>query len=193
VLYELVNRKDFWVNINQNSVISAKPVTLAFWSVKSLIFQFAMVTAAALLPALAHTIGAPVRFLLPMHWPVLLAGLTYGWRAGALVGLAAPLVAFSLSGYPLPPMIAPMTIELATYGFLAGFLCERLKFGRFASLAISFVAGRLAFLAVVIALGSVVLNSQYFKAALLPGLIAAVAQIALLPLVASWWVKKSGE
>jgi hypothetical protein len=181
------------MNISRNSAIADRSVTLSFWSVKSLIFQFVMITAAALLPALVHTLGAPVRILLPMHWPVLLAGLVYGWRAGAIVGLAAPIVAFSFSGYPLPPMIAPMTLELATYGLLAGFLCEQLKIGRFISMAIALIAGRLVFIATVLALGSVVLNSQYLQAAMLPGLIAAALQIAILPIAASWWVKKAGE
>jgi hypothetical protein len=181
------------MSFNQGSAALVRPNTLTFWSVKSLIFQFVMITAAALLPALAHTLGAPVRILLPMHWPVLLAGLVYGWRSGAIVGLAAPIVAFSFSGYPLPPMIAPMTLELATYGLLAGFLCERLKFGRFVSMAIALVAGRLVFIATVLALGSVVFNNQYIQAAMLPGLIAAALQIAILPIAASWWVKKSGE
>lgn len=175
---------------NQSSATIAKPNTLVFWSVKSLIFQFAMITAAAMLPALAHTLGAPVRILLPMHWPVLLAGLVYGWRAGAIVGLAAPIVAFAFSGYPLPPMIAPMTLELATYGLLAGYLCEQLKLGRFVSMAIALVAGRLVFVAAVLALGSVVFNGQYIQAAILPGLVAAALQIAILPILASWWVKK---
>jgi hypothetical protein len=181
------------MNFVQNNTISARSTTLTFWSIKSLIFQFVMITAAALLPALAHTLGAPVRILLPMHWPVLLAGLVYGWRAGAIVGLAAPIIAYSFSGYPLPPMIAPMTLELATYGLLAGFLCEQLKVGRFISMAIALIAGRLVFVAAVLALGSVVLNGQYLQAAMLPGLIAAALQIAILPFVASWWVKKAGE
>jgi niacin transporter len=181
------------MNVNQATTVAARPITLTFWSVKSLIFQFAMIAAAALLPALAHTLGAPVRILLPMHWPVLLAGLVYGWRAGALVGLAAPIVAFALSGYPLPPMIMPMTLELATYGFLAGFLCEQWKFNRFVSLAIALVAGRLVFIGAVLVLGSVIFNGQYVQAAIIPGLIAAGLQIATVPLIASWWIKKSGD
>lgn len=176
----------------QDQAITAKTMTLTYWSVKSLIFQFAMIVAATLLPALAHTLGVPVRILLPMHWPVLLAGLVYGWRAGATVGLTAPLIAYAFSGYPLLPMLAPMTLELATYGFMAGFFCEKMRFNRFLSLAIAVIAGRLVFVAAVLALGSVVLNGQYLQAAMLPGLIAAGLQIATVPLIASWWVKKSG-
>jgi len=178
---------------NQSAAITIKPTTLAFWSVKSLIFQFAMITAAALLPALAHTFGAPVRIILPMHWPVLLAGLIYGWRAGALVGLAAPIIAYSFSGYPLPPMITSMTLELATYGLVAGLLCERLQLNRFVSLVVALIAGRLVFVGAVLALGSVIFNSQYIQAALVPGLGAAGLQIATIPLIASWWIKKSSE
>jgi hypothetical protein len=58
--------------------------------------------AAAALPAVSHLSGFPVRWILPMHWAVLLAGLTDGWRAGAAIGLLAPAASFLLLGMPYP-------------------------------------------------------------------------------------------
>jgi len=151
-------------------------------------------SAAFVLPAIAHLTGVPVRTFLPMHWPVLLVGLCYGWRSGALVGLAAPSASFLISGMPLPAMIPAMTVELALYGFLAGFFRETMRRGLPLSTVLALAGGRVAFVAVVAATGAVnVPLSQYLGAALLPGLPAAIAQSALLPLAAAWWVRREGR
>src|SRR5690349_24292031 len=72
--------------------------------------------AAVVLPATAHAIGLPVRSILPMHWPVLLAGLIFGWRAGLGIGVLAPLASFLVSGMPVPHILPSMTLELGAYG-----------------------------------------------------------------------------
>ena len=179
------------MNNRQSSEIALRPATLAFWTAKSLVFQFILVASSVALPAAAHLAGAPVRFLLPMHWPVLLAGLAYGWRGGALVGLAAPIASYAVSGYPLPPILPAMTIELFVYGLFAGLLRERLHLNGFISVAVAVVIGRLAFMTAAVMTGGVLLNAEYLKAALLPGLPAAAVQIALLPVLAGWWVKRA--
>jgi uncharacterized membrane protein len=153
-----------------------------------------LLSASFLLPTAAHLAGLPVRQLLPMHWPVLLAGLCYGGRAGALVGLAAPGLSFLLSGMPYPPMIPPMTVELGAYGFLAGFARERLRWNAFAATALALVGGRLVFVAIAWATGATGAGLlPYLTAAMLPGLPAAAAQILLLPLAARWWVGREGK
>jgi hypothetical protein len=90
-------------------------------------------------------------------------------------------------------MYYAMTLELATYGFLGGIPVRTMEINRFVSLAIALVAGRLVFIGAVIVLGSVIFNGQYVQAAIIPGLIAAGLQIATVPLIASWWIKKSGD
>jgi uncharacterized membrane protein len=178
-----------------SNIISANNQTLAFWSVKSLVYQGLLVAAAVGLPSAAHLMGLPVRFLLPMHWPILLAGLMYGWRGGLLVGMLAPSISFAISGFPLPHILPAMTVELAVYGLVAGFLKEKLHFNGFTSLAISIVAGRIAFVAMVLAgIGSAVnADMTYFKAALVPGVVAIIAQIALMPILATWLIKRSRQ
>jgi niacin transporter len=147
-----------------------------------------LVAASFLLPAAAHALELPVRALLPMHWPVLLAGLVYGWRSGALVGLTAPSLAHLLSGMPRLEILPAMTVELALYGLLAGLLRERLRWNRFAAVAVAIAVGRLTFLTVAVATGATGPSlPAYLQAALLPGLVAALAQIALLPLLAARW------
>ena len=150
--------------------------------------------AAFVLPALAHWAGVPGRVWLPMHWPVIFAGLCYGWRSGALIGLAAPGVSFLLSGMP-PPMVLPaMTAELAAYGFCAGLCRARLRWNAFAAVAAALVAGRLVFLGIRLATGSLVGPfAESARAALLPGLPAALGQLVLVPLAVGGWVRRESR
>jgi hypothetical protein len=165
-------------------------LTIPAWNVKAVTIQLLLLIAASfVLPAAAHAIGLPVRLFLPMHWPVLLAGLCYGWRSGLAIGLAAPAVSYLLSGMPPMFMLPSMTLELAVYGFVAGFSRERLKLGWIASTLAALIVGRLAFLGFTFATGA---GSQpflsYLQAAMVPGLAAALGQIVLLPLIARGWV-----
>jgi len=76
-----------------------------------------------LLPLAFHAVGAG-RLFLPMHLPVLLSGFLVGPTVGLLVGLSTPLLSSLLTGMPplMPPIAPVMTLELATYGWLSGFL-----------------------------------------------------------------------
>lgn len=168
------------------------PTTLSPVKVNGIVWQMALVIAAIMLPSIAHLTGLSVRTLLPMHWPVILAGLVYGWRGGLMVGLVSPGLSFLTSGMPYPPMIAPMTVELAAYGLVAGWCREQLKWNAFLSTALALVVGRIIFLAFVVIAGSVSQAfGSYVTAAMLPGVFAALAQIATLPLLAGWWVSRS--
>lgn len=146
------------------------------------LIHLGLVAAAIMLPAAAHLTGAPVRWLVPMHWPVVFAGLFLGWRSGLLVGLLAPATNHLLTGYPLLPVLSAMTLELATYGFLSGFLTQRWKWSGFAATAVAMAAGRAVFIATVLITGGYQGDfSAYLPAAMLPGLTAGVLQTVLLP------------
>jgi hypothetical protein len=84
---------------------------------------------AVALPRLVHALGAFAgegtglgELLLPMHLPVMLVGFAAGPWAGAAVGLLAPVISFLFSGMPMVSMLPFMVIELAVYGFAAGWL-----------------------------------------------------------------------
>jgi len=175
-----------------NRAITIKNYTLEFWRVRAFILQGLLITTAVLLPAIAHLMGAPVRILLPMHWPIILAGLVYGWRGGALTGLLAPTISFLISGRPLPVVLPAMTIELLAYGFVTGLLRERFRWNAFASVTVAIIIGRIAFISAALLTGYVGKNYllEYMRLALLPGIAATLGQIILLPLLGSWWVKK---
>jgi riboflavin transporter FmnP len=177
--------------VAQSLPASASPWTLNALSPRALTLQFGLVVAAAwALPALIHLLGLPVRLLLPMHWPAMLAGLVYGWRSGAVIGAASPIVSYLISGMPRPAVLPSMTFELAAYGAIAGFMVQVLQRGRVEAALASVIGGRLVFLAVMVATGAITTAFPvYLQAAMLPGLAAAVAQVVLLPLIASAWVR----
>ncbi len=177
-------------NYNESAISLGRP-TLPLKGLRAYSFQVALIGAAVTLPVIAHLTGAPVRYLLPMHWCVVLAGLVYGWRSGALIGFLTPIVSYLISGFPLPISLPSMTLELLTYGLVAGFLRERTGLNAWLSVAIALVAGRIVFIACVL-LGNVFITNHmmYLQAALLPGLIAGLGQIALLPILANWWVRQ---
>lgn len=73
------------------------------------------------LPFLTGQIPQVGAMLAPMHLPVLLCGLLCGWYWGAAVGFVAPLLrSLTLGMPPLFPTALCMTVELATYGAVAG-------------------------------------------------------------------------
>ncbi len=78
-----------------------------------------------LLPLLTGQIPEIGQQLCPMHIPILLAGFILGWKYGALLGFVAPLTRSLMFGQPaLYPMALCMAFELATYGFLSGFIFQ---------------------------------------------------------------------
>ncbi|QYO65937.1 ECF transporter S component [Leptolyngbya sp. 7M] len=162
-------------------------------SASSAVVHIALLALASfLLPAASHILGLPVRSILPMHWPVILAGLCYGWRSGLVIGLLAPVTSYLISGMPLPHILPAMTVELAAYGFAAGFAREIFKLNWFLAAAISLVIGRLVFLSYVFLFRSVEQPfGEYIAAAMAPGIPAAIAQFLILSIIAWWWVSRN--
>jgi len=154
------------------------------------LFQLGLVGAATLLPAVCHLTGAPVRVFLPMHWPVLLAGLVYGWRGGLAVGMAAPVASFALSGMPPVTILPAMGAEIAAYGLFAGLGREVFRLNAYAAAALAVLFGRAVYIIAVLSSG---VPAGLVPAALLPGALAGVLQIALLPSFAKNWVGREGR
>ncbi|HMO80251.1 MAG TPA: ECF transporter S component [Pyrinomonadaceae bacterium] len=173
---------------------SSQSLTLPAWGVVPVTVQLLLlVSASFVLPVAAHLAGLPVRSLLPMHWPILLIGLIYGWRSGLAAGLLAPILSFAVSGMPLPHILPSMTVELAAYGLVAGVMRQAFGLNLFLSVGIALVTGRIVFLLVVFSTGAVSQGfSEYLAAAMAPGLYAALGQFILLPLIAMAAVGKRG-
>ena len=96
-----------------------------------------------ILPSFFHMIGAGPTFL-PMHIPVLLCGLLFGWQYGIVCGIFVPLVSSLLTGMPpLFPIGAAMVFELGAYGGLAGLFYRKLSFNIYPALICSMLGGRI--------------------------------------------------
>lgn len=85
--------------------------------------------------------------LCPMHIPVILCGFICGWKYGLIVGIVSPIVrSLTLGMPPLFPTALCMSLELATYGFISGFLYQlfpkKIPF-IYATLFISMLCGRI--------------------------------------------------
>ncbi len=179
----------------RNDVTLPAPTTLVSWGVKPIVIQAGLLlSAAVLLPALAHMLGLPVRRILPMHWAVLLAGLVYGWRSGLLIGLAAPGLSHLLNGMPALGILPSMSVELAVYGMLAGLFRQVLRLNLFVAIALALVIGRVAFVITASLTGGYQTSlAEYLRVAMVPGALAALAQFVILPLIALLWVGRGDE
>ncbi len=78
-----------------------------------------------LMPFITGQIQQIGSMFLPMHFPILLAGFILGPWYGLLLGFITPITRSLIFGMPpLFPTSISMAFELATYGFVAGFLFQ---------------------------------------------------------------------
>ncbi len=130
--------------------------------------------------------------LLPMHIPIMLCGLICGWQYGLIVGAIAPIMRSLLFSMPVMyPSAISMAFELATYGFVIGYLFSKSKWNcmksLYRSLVVSMVAGRVVWgLVQIVLLGlgdngftlSMFIGGAFLKA--IPGIIL---QLILIPAI----------
>lgn len=141
---------------------------------------------AVIFPMISHALGLPVFILLPMHWTILLAALVYGWKAGLIAGLVSPTANFALTGMPVAALLPLITVELAVFGLVAGLLAQKSRLNAFVTVALTLLAGRVAFTLTALLLGRVDGGLvDFLQAGFAAGLPAAAVQIALLPFIAA--------
>ncbi len=152
----------------------------------SLFFALAYV-----LPFLTGQIPVFGAMLCPMHIPVLLCGFICGWQWGLCVGIVVPLLRSLTLGVPaFFPMAVCMSLELATYGAVAGLMHKILPHKKpfvYCSLLISMIVGRLVWGgAMFVCLGAV--GGQFTLVAFLTSAVinaipGIIAQIVLIPVL----------
>jgi len=175
------------MKINRTLTIDSK--TLPLNNVRAYLYESLFIILAVSLPSVCHLLGVPVRYILPMHWTVILAGLVYGWRGGAISGFLSPVISFLITGMPYPISLIPMTIELTTYGAFTGILKDNFKLNSFASIAIALITGRVIFMFSFILLNSGIDVFGYIITAMIPGLLIGILQIIALPFIAKIWTR----
>jgi len=143
-----------------------------------------------ILPFVTGQIPQIGKMLSPMHYPILLCGFFCGWKYGALVGFICPLMRSVLFGMPvLFPSAIGMAFELMTYGFVSGYLSEKLDTRKIADiyliLLVSMIAGRIVWgIAQVILLG--ISGSKFTFAAFIAGALTnavpgIILQLLIIP------------
>lgn len=133
-----------------------------------------------------HAFGMPGTLLLPMHFPILLAGLIAGPIAGAITGILTPILSSMLTSMPpVYPMLPIMLVQLTIMGLISGLLTHKARWGIIPSLIVSIVAGwgAYALMFQVLLVQNPGLRALSVLAALGTGIPGLIAQIILVPLI----------
>lgn len=129
--------------------------------------------------------------LSPMHLPPLLCGFLCGGPWGLAVGLLSPLLRSLLFTMPpLFPTAVCMAFELATYGFVAGFLHRKFPHKKpyiFCSLILSMLVGRavwgIAMYCCMTISGNPFTFAAFLAGAFTKAVPAIILQLCLVPLL----------
>lgn len=151
-----------------------------------------------ILPFITGQVPQIGKMLSPMHYPILLCGFFCGWRYGALIGFICPLLRSVLFGMPvLFPSAVGMAFELMAYGFLAGWLSEKIGTDSlkkiYAILIVSMILGRIVWgIAQVVLLG--ISGSSFTFAAFVAGALTnaipgIILQLAIIPFLVKTFKK----
>lgn len=108
---------------------------------KKIVLSAMLLAIGFVLPFLTGHVPVIGNMLCPMHIPVLICGFLCGWQYGLTVGFILPFLRFFLTGFPaLIPNGLAMSFELASYGFLSGFLYFHVKKQTVSSLYVCLIA-----------------------------------------------------
>jgi LytS/YehU family sensor histidine kinase len=163
-------------------------------AIRHLTYGALFLALAIVLPVAFHQFGLGGRIFLPMHIPVLMAGLLTGPICGLIVGLLAPAGSFLLTGMPPAYAVPLMSIELPLYGLAAGLAYQRLRLNIYVALLAAMIVGRLGF-----ALGLLLMGlflempygiREYFSAAVVTGLPGILVQVIFIPPVVAALVRR---
>lgn len=89
---------------------------------KKMIYSALMIAVGIILPLALHSIPNSGSILLPMHIPVLIAGIVCGFPYGLICGIVTPLLSSMLTGMPPAVFLPSMICELAGYGIVSSLL-----------------------------------------------------------------------
>ncbi len=161
-------------------------------NIKKLVLTAVFVALGMVLPFATGQIKEIGDSLLPMHLVVMLCGAICGCKYGLVAGAILPMLRSLCFGMPpLYPNSIWMTLELATYGFVIGFLYSRFKEKHFwnilFSLVIAMIAGRVVWgisKAVILGLSGKPFSFQMFIAGgILDAIPGIILQLILVPAI----------
>lgn len=159
--------------------------------IKKITLSAMFLALAFVMPFLTGQIPQIGSMLCPMHIPVLLCGFFCGAPWGLGVGFIAPLLRSFTIGMPyMFPTAVCMAFELATYGFVAGLLHNKMpkkKINVYVTLLCAMIIGRLVWGVVMFACmgfdASAFGLSAFMAGAVMNAVPGIVVQIVLIPLL----------
>lgn len=164
-----------------NSVTYRYP---AFTEIRLYLLSSLFISLSIGLPFLLHQFGISGQIFLPLYLFSLLAGMTFGYRCGLLVGIFAPLISFALSGMPVMAILPFVIFKSLTIGLTSGILSEKLNWKNyFLTGAVS--AGLTQALGILVIL-LITQKSNMAFADFKIGYIGIIAQLAAVPLLSAY-------
>lgn len=159
--------------------------------IKKLTLSAMFLALAFVLPFFTGQIEQIGSMLCPMHIPVILCGFFCGGPWGLVVGFIAPILRSVVLGMPpMFPKAVCMAFELATYGFVAGILYNKLpkkKINVYITLIIAMVIGRLVWGVVMFACMGLDATKFSFEAfvsgAITTAIPGIILQLVLIPIL----------
>lgn len=141
-----------------------------------------------LLPQAFHVFGQNAGMMfLPIHIPVLLAGLLLGPFYGGAVGLLVPFLSSALTGMPPIPKLYFMLVESLAYGAVTGIMIQ--KYNVYISLVTAMAAGRICYgFSLVIGVRLLHIQAPFanwaaFSSGIVSGIPGIIIQLVLLPVL----------
>ena len=158
---------------------------------KQLTLSAMFLALAFLMPFLVGQIPQIGSMLCPMHIPILLCGFFCGAPWGLAIGFLAPILrSFILEMPPMFPTAFCMAFELATYGFIAGLLHNKLpkkKLYVYISLLSAMILGRLVWgILMFFCMGLDITKFGFYSflvGAVLNAIPGIILQIVLIPIL----------
>ena len=161
-------------------------------SLLNIVLSAMFLAIALILPFFSAQLKEIGSMLLPMHIPVMLCGLVCGPAYGLTIGLIAPILRSALFAMPVMfPSAISMAFELATYGFVVGFLFQKARWkcikSLYRCLLISMVAGRVVWgivQCILLGLGENGFTiSMFVTSAIVKAVPGIILQLLLIPTV----------
>jgi hypothetical protein len=150
-----------------------------------------------ILPLIVHSLGLPQRAILPMQFPVFLAGVLLSPVYATLVGIMTPALTSGFTGLPTYEQVLRMIPELAVYGLVTSLSLRAFPFwpglpkrmGRMAAIAVAMIAamilGRVAYVLSYMVFASTETMGYFMSVLIIPAIPGIIAQLILVPLAAT--------
>ncbi len=157
---------------------------------KKMIITGLCISLGIVLPMTLHSIPNAGSIFLPLHFTVLICGLTCGPIYGGISGVLTTLLSHLLTGMPPVFILPSMMAELAAYGLIAGLMIKVVhtknsKVNVLAALVVAMLLGRIVYglmNSLIFQVGTYSLE-VWIAGAFVTALPGIIIQIALIPFI----------